>query len=301
MLFGGLLRAKNRAPDRGHCYREKENHNIYIYNIYILYIYIHYIIYYNIYIYIHYTYVMYIYIYIFLQTYTRYIVNERERYIYIHTHMLESHKVLVYETPDHFRELPLRDYILPEAGSRSRLHGVRSRMPCRSWCLAVIIRESAAQLCGFHMVPLSPMKCAGNFMEFLDHWIQIWLHQPLCGANPLHFQIFSVPLGSSQIQRWHLRSRGDKLEELEEEIRKQGGWECCVFLHILQVWWWKSPPIGNHILGPRYVFEMMGFDLICKIPQIQTHYDFNYDYDSHWQKVFFFFRDLYRPCRLFSE
>lgn len=42
-----------------------------------------------------------------------------------------------------------------------------------------------------------------------------------------------------------------------------------------------------HILGPRYVFEMMGFDLICKIPQIQTHYDFNYDYDSHWQ-IFFF-------------
>ena len=29
--------------------------------------------------------------------------------------------------------------------------------------------------------------------------------------------------GTSQIQRWQLPSRGDKLEELEEEIRKQGG------------------------------------------------------------------------------
>lgn len=125
----------------------------------------------------------------------------------------------MYETPVDLRELPLRDYILPEAGSRSRLHGVRSRMPCRSWCLAVIIRESAAQLLLGSTEPHEMLGISWNF------WIigSKFLHQPLCGANPLH-QIFSVPLGSSQIQRWQL-SRGDKLEELEEEIRKQGGWE----------------------------------------------------------------------------
>ena len=150
---------------------------------------------------------MYIYIYILLMIYI---------YIYIYIRICWKAKLLVYETPVDLRELPLRDYILPEAGSRSRLHGVRSRMPCRSWCLAVIIRESAAQLL---LGSTEPHEMLGIF------WIigsKFLLHQPLCGANPLH-QIFSVPLGSSQIQRWQLRSRGDKLEELEEEIRKQGG------------------------------------------------------------------------------
>ena len=101
--------------------------------------------------------------------------------------------------------------------------------------------SSGNPLLSYYWVPLSPMKCSESSGS-LD---LNFYYTNLCVEPILFIRYFQCPWDQAKFNDGNCGAEVTSWRNSRRRSENRAAENAAVFLHILQVWWWKSPPIGT--------------------------------------------------------